>query len=448
MVSGAILVGMPERRGVAPTGPARPRARAFPVSPLPRIVSPLPQIRRVLTRLFTLIGLLQAISIAGLQVAAYLRKRRQGPARFPRTPPEEFTTAEGTATIFTYGQDLYDDMLAAIRSARHSIYFETFIWKGDEIGQEFKDAFIAAAERGVEVYVVWDHFANLVVDQRFFHFPPAVHARRHPFYLRWPRGWRLGKFARNHRKVLVVDLKTAWVGGYNIGSRYASDWRDTHVRLTGPVAPDLADAFVDYWNAIGGPRGEHLDEPRGRAWHTASRVHRNVPMYATYPIRGLYLEAIDRAGQRIWLTHAYLIPDQDLLDGILKAAARGVDVRIIIPAESNHIEADWLSRGFYGTLLRGGVRLFLYQHAMVHSKTATIDGEWATIGTANLDRLSLVGNYEINVEFMDPSVAQRMETIFSTDLTNCRELTLQEWQRRPLMVKVSEELLRPFRPFL
>ena len=162
----------------------------------------------------------------------------------------------------------------------------------------------------------------------------------------------------------------------------------------------------------------------------------------------MYLEAIDRASQRIWLTHAYLIPDQDLLEALLKAARRGADVRVIIPAESNHIEADWLSRGFYRQLLEAGVRLFLYQEAMVHAKTATIDGQWATIGTANLDRLSLVGNYEINVEFIDPAVAQRMETIFATDLTNCRELTLDEWESRPLMAKWSEAILRPLRPLL
>lgn len=408
----------------------------------------LPRIRRTMRVAAALLGLVQVATVVALQVVAWQRKRRRGPVRFPRTPPEEFATAEGTAEVFTYGRDLFEDMLAAIRTAEHTIYFETFIWKGDRLGQEFKDAFIDAARRGVDVYLVWDRFANLVVDPSFYRFPSTVHARHHPFYLRWPRGMRLGKFARNHRKVLVVDNEQAWVGGYNVGSLYVNDWRDTHARLTGPAAEDLADAFVDYWNAIGGPQHRRLHEPEGRAWHTASRVVRNVPSFASYPIRGMYLEAIDRASQRVWLTQAYLIPDKDLLEALLKAARRGVDMRVIVPAESNHIEADWLSRGFYRQLLRGGVRLFLFQDAMVHAKTATIDGQWATIGTANLDRLSLAGNYEINVEFIDTAVAQRMETVFATDLTNCRELTLKEWQSRPLAAKFSEALLRPFRPLL
>ena len=123
-------------------------------------------------------------------------------------------------------------------------------------------------------------------------------------------------------------------------------------------------------------------------------------------------------------------------------------MRIIVPAESNHIVADWLSRGYYGQLLRGGVRLFLYQGAMVHAKTATIDGQWSTIGTANIDRLSLRGNYEINMEVFDPDVARQMEEIFAVDSSNTVELTSDEWHRRHAMVKFSEAVLTPLRPLL
>jgi cardiolipin synthase len=167
-----------------------------------------------------------------------------------------------------------------------------------------------------------------------------------------------------------------------------------------------------------------------------------------YPIRGMYLDAIDRASNHIYLTHAYFIPDADMLSALVRAARRGVDVRIIIPAESNHIVADWLSRGFYNQLLRAGVRLFLYQNAMVHAKTATIDGQWSTIGTANIDRISLLGNYEINMEVYNPDVARQMEDIFHTDSTNTKELTLPGWRRRHYMVKFSETVLSPLRPLL
>jgi cardiolipin synthase A/B len=133
---------------------------------------------------------------------------------------------------------------------------------------------------------------------------------------------------------------------------------------------------------------------------------------------------------------------------LLAAAARGVDVRILLPAASNHPLADWLARGYYTQCLAGGIRLFLYRGVMVHAKTATIDGFWSTIGTANLDRLSLVGNFEVNVEFYDEILARQMEDIFLKDILNAHELTLEEWQHRPLLARFAELLLLPLRLFL
>lgn len=125
-----------------------------------------------------------------------------------------------------------------------------------------------------------------------------------------------------------------------------------------------------------------------------------------------------------------------------------MDVNVLVPENSNHVVADWLARGRYSELLRGGVRLWLYQGTMVHAKTATVDGQWSTIGTANVDRLSLIGNYEINVELFDEGVAKHLERVFDVDLTNARELTEEEWRGRPVMAKFSEIVLAPWRSFL
>jgi len=390
----------------------------------------------------------QAVTIAALTVVDSVRKRNQVTERFPSAPPRELPVDKGAVTIYTKGRALYDDMLAAIDGAVDRIYFETYIWKDDRVGRRFKDALIRAAERGVDVFCAYDVFGNLVVKQSFFKFPASVHVLRH---LPWS-GLR-GPIVRrspglNHRKMLIVDDEVAFVGGYNIGSLYANRWRDTHARVTGEAVADLANAFVDYWNQISPKGSPYLESPTDRAWESPIRVTRNVPSVGVYPIRYSYLEAIDRASERIWLTHAYLIPDDDLTLALLEAADRGVDVRIIVPAESNHIVADWLSRGFYALLLSRGIRLFLYQNAMVHAKTATIDGMWSTIGTANLDRLSLMGNYEINIEITDADVAAEMESIFAMDAGNCIELTLTEWQNRPLAAKISEKVITPLRPLL
>ncbi len=388
----------------------------------------------------------QGATLLALFIVDYRRKKLRKPATFPRIPPRSVTVGSSEVTVYTYGKDLYRDMLNAISQAKSRIFFESFIWKGDAIGQAFKDALIDAANRGVEVYVVFDEFANLVVPRSFLVFPKNIVVRRHPLIVssfRFPRNT-----GRDHRKLLVVDNVVGFLGGYNIGSLYATDWRDTHARLTGDIVWDVQNAFIDFWNLWASRRRRTLPDFGSPTWQPEIRIHRNMPRNMVYPIRGMYLNAIDRASHHIYLTHAYFIPDTDILSALVRAARRGVDVRIIIPAESNHIVADWLSRGFYSHLLRNGIRLLLYQGAMVHAKTATIDGQWSTIGTANIDRVSLLGNYEINMEVYNRDVALQMEEIFAIDSTNTVELTLGDWQRRHAMVKFSETVLTPLRPLL
>ncbi len=143
------------------------------------------------------------------------------------------------------------------------------------------------------------------------------------------------------------------------------------------------------------------------------------------------------------MTHAYFIPDENFVEALVAAARRGVDVRILLPRTSNHVVADWISRGYFGQLLGAGVRIFRYEGAMVHAKTATVDGAWATIGTANIDRLSMSGNYEVNVEFIDPDLAKVMEEIFTTDLTNCVEMSAGEWAARGFTRKAHRGVPQP-----
>ena len=391
-----------------------------------------------------LLGQLAAV-IALLTMESYRKKRRKV-RQFPWTPASPMAVGPDEVTVYSYGEDLFAHMLEAIDGAQEVILFETFIWKDDAVGHQFKDAFARAADRGVQVNVIWDEFANLVVPRSFFHMPDNINAMRHPAV---PVPWSPKSWGRNHRKLMVVDHDTGFIGGYNIGDLYATGWRDTHARVVGPGVMELENAFIDFWNLHVRGRGlKKLPDDIRRSWGSNIRLHRNLPKLSVFPIRNMYLEAMDRASERIWLTHAYLIPDDDLVSALRDAVERGVDVRIIVPAQSNHVVADWLSRGYYDDLLRSGIRLFLYRGAMVHSKTATIDGAWATIGTANLDRLSLRGNYEVNLEILDESLAGRMEEIFKVDQRNTHELSLDEWRTRSLVAKGTELLLSPWRPIL
>ncbi len=405
-------------------------------------------VRRTLVVVF---GIPITIGI-GMSLVDSYRRRGKKPKPFPTTPPSTVEVGEGTITTYTFGKDLYADMLAAIEGAQRQILFETYIWKGDAVGEQFKTALAAAADRGVEVYCIYDGFANLVVSPRFKRFPASMKVLRYPVY---GAGWRffdLRRYGRDHRKILVVDDKEAYVGGYNIGSAYETEWRDTHVRITGPGVQDLRRAFADFWNLHRRRRLRASERPllveTASVWEPHIRLQRNVPRLWMFPIRGMYLEAINRASTNVWMTSAYFIPDQGFVDALRAAARRGVDVRLLVPLKSNHIVADWLSRGYFSQLLEAGVRIFRFKDAMVHAKTSTVDGSWSTVGTANIDRLSLQGNYEINVEVIDDGLAKELEDIWAIDESNCIELTRGEWEARDLHRRFTELVLRPLRPLL
>ena len=404
----------------------------------------------------------QAAVVATLVITdAIQRRSRIRRTGFPRPGTFEAAVTGSRTTTYTYGEDLYRNMLAAIEAAERRVLLETYLWKDDEVGRAFRDALNAAAARGVEVYVVYDGFGNLVVPRSFYRFHADVHVFRfpalvHPDLLLSP----LRASGVTHRKLLVVDGEVGFVGGYNIGSLYATQWRDTHVRVTGPAVYELGHSFAQVWNHLATRNSfarvwnsratahPELSPMNPASWISPVRAINNIPADLVYPIRSVYLDAIARAQDHIHLTTAYFIPDQRILTALIEAARRGVDVRIVVPEKSNHIVADWLSRGFYTTLLRENITVLLYRHAMIHAKTATIDGQWSTVGTANIDRLSLRFNYETNLEILDGDFAADMEEIFAADSENCRQVDLEEWSRRHPAARFAEAVLVPLRPLL
>lgn len=408
-------------------------------------------LRRFAVRAFLALTAVQAVLVGVLVTMAQLRKRRQEPqGGFPweEGPEIELESGDDRLKIYAFGVRLYEDMLAAIEEAERTIFVGTFIWKGDEVGRRFVDALAKKAREGVRVCVIFDGLANAFVPPSFKRFPEEIHTLHFrplwgPENLADPRN-----VFRYHRHLMSVDGKTAFLGGYNIGSLYADGWRDTHVRVRGVGAHEVENDFLDFWNAHRTPELPKLDHAAERDWNPATRFHRNDPYMRIFPIRAMYLEAIDRANEHVYLTHAYFVPDRAMRAGLKDAAKRGVDVQILVPEHSNHVTADWLSRRHYHELLSAGVRIFRYKHIMIHSKTATIDGLWSTIGSANIDRYSLLGNYEINLEVYSRRLAAQMERMFALDKTNAEELTLEEWENRPLPAKVVERLLANLSPLV
>ena len=405
------------------------------------------RIRRALRQVaFGLVGAQAIVVIVLTGVDSWRKRLRPRHVSFPRTETKTMAIGGSTATVYAFGTALYADMLAAIRAAEHRVLFESFIIKDDAVGQAFKQALVDAGARGVEVFVIYDGFANLVVRRAFFAFGAQVHVMRYPVLKTGMLMLDVRRSGRDHRKLLVVDGQHGFVGGYNIGSAYATQWRDTHLRLDGPAVWDLENAFIDFWNAQRGADQPELPQCGTDQWESRLRVHRNLPSQLIYPIRGMYLEAIDRARDRILLTQPYFIPDREIVAALLAAARRGVVVRVLMPANSNHVVADWLSYGFFTRLLAGGVEIWRYKQAMIHAKTMTVDGQWSTIGTANIDRLSLTGNYEINVEIFDPEIAAHLEAVFARDQTNSTQLSAEQWAARPTLARAAERLLAPLAP--
>lgn len=394
-----------------------------------------------------LVGVPMAVA-AGLTGVDMVKRRgrRRRPAHNPGVYDAPVKDSE--LRIFTSGDDLYEEMLAAIDGAQRIVKFETYIWKADPTGQRFMDAFNRAAARGVEVYVSYDGFGNLVVPRRFFRqLDPRIHVFRLPALARpfWKGPVRTTGF--NHSKIMVVDEEIGFAGGFNIGDDYAHLWRDTHVRERGPAVWALDQSISIKWNAHH-PEGDQMSWRPPDSWDPRVTVSANQPPLLVYPIRLTYLEAIQRAQHRILINTPYFIPDQQVLDALLHAAQRGVDVQVMVPQDSNHIVADWASRGFFGPMLEAGITILLYKASMIHAKTATVDGIWSTVGSANIDRLSLGFNYESNVVVVDRDFAARMEEIFARDAEQSERIDTPRWEDRHGFARVVETLLVPLRPLL
>jgi cardiolipin synthase A/B len=403
-------------------------------------------IKRTILQITGITVMMQAAVVLILQFVSVLRRQHRYQGSFPHMQLEEVNIGKNAVKIYDYGRDLYEDMLTAIDAAQESIYLETYIWKDDPLGRKFKQKLACKANQGVEVYVIFDSFANTVVPRAFKVFPSNIHvlkyqAFRRPWHIFDPR-----RYALDHRKILVVDGGTGFIGGFNLGSLYETTWRDTHLRMTGPDAAHLAQSFVDFWNQHT-PDKDRITRHYPRHFDPLINIRGTSALRLTFPIRDMYIEAIDKAERSILLSNAYFVPDRVLLGALNGAARRGVDVQILVPWVSNHVIVDWLTRGHFTECLKAGIRIFGYRH-MLHAKTCTIDGEWSTIGTANLDRLSSVGNYEINVEVYSKKLAHQMEELFKCDLSNSFELTLEQWLKRPWYAILGERILSPLRTLL
>jgi cardiolipin synthase len=350
--------------------------------------------------------------------------------------------------IFTQNEDAWQAMLKACSEAKKSIDLEQYIFVTDEIGQRFIDICTKKASEGVRVRFLWDAagswnlFGQFIVSDlskrgiqvSFFNtlIPRAFHNHR------W---W----FFRNHRRSLVVDSSIAFTGSISVWRR-AKEWRDTHVMVTGKVVTEIEHAFEIMWDRANGIK---------RAWKNGTVDSNqgfhyiiNAPVRGGHFIYDRLIDAVRGAKRYIYLTTPYFIPDQRLFRVIRLAVRRGVDVRILVPTKSDYPVVDLGSRSFFTKSLKAGIRVFRYNDRFIHSKTAVIDGEWATIGTMNLDNVSLRYNFEANIISTNRDFAMDVEEMFRKDLMISKEVIMSEWEKRGFVERWFEFLVRFIRKFL
>ncbi len=373
------------------------------------------------------------------------------------------------------GEQAFPAMLAAIASARRHVHLATYILRSDATGESFKRALIERALAGVEVRLLFDAVGSFgLLDGTFLsemsdagvevlEFQPVTPWRRRLLLRlraiqrevsarmgrtvrdvepREPGHWRMHR--RDHQKILVVDDCVAFTGGLNIGDEYGvgpNAWQDLHVRVEGPAACGLARAFQRAW--IKG-RGDLYSRPQRRPSTSPTLAPMLVHTIDNFR-RGkhrrflsAYRFALRQAQTSIAIMNAYFIPGWITLFALQSAARRGVNVRVIVPAKSDVKVVGYASRYLFSRLLKSGVRVFEYEGRMMHAKAAVIDGRWATIGSFNLDRLSMVHNLEAGVVVADRAFAALLEAEFEASLADCREVKLDTWRKRGLATRFKE----------
>ena len=364
-------------------------------------------------------------------------------------------------TLLQDGTATYPAMFAAIRNARDHINLESYIIEDDETGRQFADLLLEQQGRGVQVNVIYDSVGAFSTPKAFFERLTAGGIAVLEFNplnpLAGKAPWLI--YNRDHRKLLVVDGRTAFIGGINISNVHASGsasrrggkgtadhvaWRDTHLQIDGPVVGEMQKLFMETWaKQRGNPLAAKDYFPALPA--QGSEIVRAIGSTPDDPYSLMYLtliSAIGNAERQVYLTNAYFVPDPQLLKALSDAAQRGVDVRLILPSQSDSAVVFHAGRSHYSVLLEAGVKLYERGGAMLHSKTAVIDGVWSTVGSTNLDWRSFLDNDEVNAVIIGRDFGQKMQAVFAADLGVSEAIDPQRWERRPLAFRFKEWMAR------
>lgn len=402
-----------------------------------------------------------------------LSKQRNNPSVYPHESlPDNIRSLERLASslgatplsyatsieIFTTGVAKFDALKQDLRNAQKSINLQYYIFSDDRLGYEIADILMEKARQGVKVRVIYDHVGSFSAKGRFFTRMRKAGVEAHPFFkVTFPQlanriNWR------NHRKVVIIDNNIGYVGGMNIAVRYleAEDlskcWRDTHLRIQGPVIAGLLYSFAVDWNFL----KHHTDiEPittapaeNDNATKIPCQFITSGPTDHWASIAYLFQRAILMARKSVYIQTPYFLPTDYLLKALQTAALAGTDVRIMMPANPDSVMLRYASYSYITECLQAGIKVYLYKPGMLHSKTMIVDDDFATVGSTNFDFRSLEHNFEGNLLIYDPAVNRELKKQFFADIEHCIKLRLSNWLQRPRTLRFGESLIRLLSPIL
>ena len=396
-------------------------------------------------------------------------------------------TKGNKVTLLADGQATYAAMFKAIQNAKDHINLESYIIEDDETGRKFADLLLRKQMEGVQVNVIYDSVGSMNTPASFFQRLRDGGIKVVEFNPVNPleAGEKWGLTHRDHRKILIVDGKVAIIGGINISKVYSSSplkrkqgkkapihWRDTDIQIEGPAVAEFQKLFLDTWLKQKGPKLSERNyfsdltpingisaltklSPAGKTQETTSnllkekgnalvRVVGSTPGQTNRIPFIVYVSAIAFAEYSIHMTNSYFIPDDQIVTALTDAAERGVDVKIILPGTTDSQLALYAQRYYYSKLLKSGVKLYEHSTSLLHAKTAVVDKVWSTVGSTNMDFLSLLNNDEVNAVILSHEFAVEMEKMFVRDLADSRQIQWDEWKERPLLPRIREWFVNLF----
>lgn len=356
------------------------------------------------------------------------------------------------------GEEKFPEVIEALKTAKHHIHIEYYIFEDEVIGNQIKDIMIQKAREGVAVRFIYDDFGSRSIRKKLV--PELLEAgvQAFPFYKVYFILLANRINYRNHRKIIVIDGYIGFVGGINIADRYINNktdqiyWRDTHVKITGPGAYYLQYLFICDWNFCSDsqltPERDYFPDCPALKGDAIVQIAASGPDSDQPTIMFSLLQVFAIAEEEILITTPYFIPGENILDALQMAAISGVKVKILVPGKSDSAFVDYAARSYYGELLAVGVEIYLYQKGFIHAKTIVSDGQLSIIGTANMDHRSFELNFEVNSMIYDDKTANQLRDAFYNDLKDAVKINPKKWENRPAYKQLPEKVARLMSPLL